>query len=153
MLTGRHTQNGYVCDDIDAAIALFRERGLDRDPMVIPVEQTVMTPAGPKRQKSRITMFWLNGLQYELIEPELDEAGVYANSAGKEGPIRFHHICMKVENWDDFRSRVSQQDFPLALEGGGDDLKFLYLDARKVFGHYLEYVWMTDATWDQLKAM
>jgi hypothetical protein len=98
-------------------------------------------------------MFWLNGLQYELIEPELDEAGVYANSAGKEGPIRFHHICMKVENWDDFRSRVSQQNFPLALEGGGDDLKFLYLDARKVFGHYLEYVWMTDATWDQLKAM
>jgi hypothetical protein len=32
-------------------------------------------------------------------------------------------------------------------------LKFLYLDARGVFGHYLEYTSMPDAQWEQIKAM
>ena len=36
---------------------------------------------------------------------------------------------------------------------GGDNLKFLYLDGRSKFGHYLEYTWMTDAAWDQIRAM
>jgi hypothetical protein len=36
---------------------------------------------------------------------------------------------------------------------GGDNLKFLYLDGRAKFGHYLEYTWMTDAAWDQIRAM
>ncbi|WP_395332687.1 hypothetical protein WBP06_05615 [Novosphingobium sp. BL-8H] len=38
----------------------------------------------------------------------------------------------------------------------GDDpnaLKFLYLDARKVFGHYIEYTWMPDAMWQQIRKM
>jgi len=68
MLVGTHYQNGYVCDDIEAAIAEFRARGLDKDPMIIPVDQMVNTPEGPKRQKSRICMFGLGGVQYELIE-------------------------------------------------------------------------------------
>ena len=32
----------------------------------------------------------------------------------------------------------------------GDELKFLYLDARETLGHYLEYTWMTPARWAQL---
>ena len=153
MLIGQHTQNGYICDDIEAGIALFRARGLDRDPTIIPVDQIVQTPTGPKRQQLRLCMFWLNGLQYELIQPIVDETNVYANAPSNGGPLRFHHVNMKVDDWAAFRARVEGQDFPVAFEGGGDDLKFLYLDARKVFGHYLEYTWMTDATWEQIKAM
>ena len=153
MLIGQHTQNGYICDDVEEGIALFRARGLDREPMVIPVDQIVQTPGGPKRQQSRLTMFWLNGLQYELIQPIVDETGAYANAPSNGGPLRFHHINMKVDDWATFRARVDAQDFPVAFEGGGDDVKFLYLDARKVFGHYLEYTWMTEAAWEQIKAM
>ena len=69
MLEGKHYQNGYVCDDIEACIAVFKARGLTKDPMIIPVDQIVETPDGPKRHKLRIAMFWFNGVQYELIEP------------------------------------------------------------------------------------
>ena len=155
MLVGQHYQNGYICDDIEAAIAHFRERGLEKDPMIIPVEQEVQTPDGPKQQKMRICMFWLNGVQYELIEPELDETGIYANAPSNGGPIRFHHICLRVVDWDTFRSAVDEQDFPVAMERdlGPEALRFAYLDGRKVFGHYLEYTCMSDEMWDQISAM
>lgn len=155
MLTGTHYQNGYVCDDLEAAIAVFKARGLDRDPMIIPVDQTVDTPDGPKRQKSRITMFSLNGVQYELIEVEIDETGAYANAQDNGGAMRFHHICLRVDDWDSFRATVAAQDLPVAFErnSGPGKLSFLYLDARKAFGHYLEYTCMPDAMWDQISRM
>ena len=155
MLVGKHYQNGYVCDDIEAAIALFRARGLDRDPIVIPVEQEVQTPVGPKRQQLKICMFWLNGVQYELIQPFVDEAQVYANAPANGGPIRFHHICLKVDDWDEFRAAVDAQDFLVVMERdlGPDRLRFVYLDARKAFGHYLEYTCMPAAMWEQMQAM
>ena len=155
MLVGQHYQNGYVCDDIEEGIAQFRARGLDKDPQIIDVEQEVQTPSGPKKQKLRICMFWLNGVQYELIEPILDEADVYSHAPSNGGPIRFHHICLRVDDWDTFRAQVDQQDFPVVMERdlGPDALRFIYLDGRKAFGHYLEYTNMSDAMWDQIKAM
>lgn len=153
MLIGQHTQNGYICDNLEEAIALFRHRGLEKDPMIIPIDQTAMTPDGPKRQKVRATMFWLNGLQYELIEPELDETNIYCNAPDNGGPIRFHHISMKVDDWDELRQMIEDQECPIAAQGGSDTLKWMYVDARRLFGHYLEYTWMTDDIWEQLKAM
>ena len=155
MLEGHHYQNGYVCDDIDAALAVFKTRGLRKDPMIIPVDQIVETPDGPKRHKLRICMFWLNGVQYELIEPEIDETGHYANAPSNGGPMRFHHVCLRVSDWTSFRKRVAEQDLPVVFERdlGPDALRFLYLDGRKAFGHYLEYTHMSDAMWEQISTM
>lgn len=154
MLEGQHYQNAYVCDDIEAGIALFRERGMTKDPVIILVEQTVDTPAGPKLVKNRICFIWIENLQYELIEVIEDQAGIYANCQSGGGPLRFHHVCMRVPDWDDFRARVDRQDFPIAMERGtGEGLKFLYLDARSVFGHYLEYTWIPDEMWERLRGM
>ncbi|GGB99274.1 hypothetical protein GCM10011494_17150 [Novosphingobium endophyticum] len=157
MLEGRHYQNAYICDNLEAAIDLFRGRGLVREPIIIPVDQTVLTPEGPKRQKGRICFIWIGELQYELIENEIDEAGIYANCLANGGPLHFHHICFRIDDWADFRARVDQQEFPIAMERAATDdpdaLKFLYLDARAVFGHYIEYTWMPDAMWDQIRAM
>jgi hypothetical protein len=38
------------------------------------------------------------------------------------------------------------------LEGASSDgkLKFVYLDARDLVGHYLEYVWATPERWTQM---
>lgn len=157
MLEGRHYQNAYVCDNLEAGIDLFRGRGLVREPVIIPVDQQVLTPQGLKRQKGRICFIWIGELQIELIENEIDEVGIYAGCQSNGGPLRFHHICFGVDDWPDFRKRVDSQEFPIAMEREPDDnpdaLKFLYLDARKVFGHYIEYTWMPEAMWQQIKAM
>ena len=84
-----------------------------------------------------------------------DESGIYANCQNNGGLLHFHHICMRVPEWEPFRAAVAAQDLPVVLEraGEGDLLKFLYLDGREFCGHYLEYVWMSDERWAQLRAM
>lgn len=155
MLIGTHYQNGYVCDDIEAAIAVFKANGMAKDPMIIPVDQMVDTPDGPKRQKSRIAMFSHGGVQYELIEVEIDETGAYANAPANGGPMRFHHTCQRVADWDAFKAAAQAQDLPLVFErnSGPGALSFAYLDGRKAFGHYLEFTCMPDAMWDQISRM
>lgn len=154
MLEGLHYQNAYVCDDIAAGIDLFRGRGLKKDPIVIPTDQMVDTPSGPKRLANKICFIWIDNLQYELIEVVQDDVGIYGNCLSNGGPLRFHHVCYKIDDWADFRARVDQQEFPVTMERETESgLKFLYLDARKVFGHYLEYTSMPDAQWEQIKAI
>jgi hypothetical protein len=154
ILEGWHYQNAYICDDIEAAIAQFRTHTDTGEVAIHDVDQTISTPTGPKRVSSRLAFIWIGDLQYELIQIVVDETGIYANCQSNGGPLRFHHICMRVDNWDSFRAKVDQQDFPLVMERAGDDqLKFLYLDARATLGHYLEYVWTTDTRWAMMRAM
>ena len=96
---------------------------------------------------SKLAFIWIDGLQYELIQPVSGLVDIYSDALPDDDGLKFHHICTRVDDWADFRARVDQQDLPVVLEGGGDLLKFLYLDARKLVGHYLEYVWMTPERW------
>ncbi|MDK2758019.1 VOC family protein [Blastomonas fulva] len=152
MITGHHYQNAYICDDIDAAIAAFRQRADIGDVRPFDVEQMLWTPAGMKRVASRLAFIWIGDLQYELIQVVADDSGLYANFANNGGLLHFHHVCMRVPEWEPFRAAVSQQDLPVVLERAneGDQLKFLYLDGRSFCGHYLEYCWMTDEMWARL---
>lgn len=156
MLEGRHYQNAYLCDHLETGIDLFRGRGMEKEPTIIPVDQEVLTPDGLKRQKSRVCFIWIGDLQYELIESEVDEVGLYAHCQTNGGPLRFHHACFRVNDWTTFRAGVDRQPLPIAMEraGAGEaDLKFLYLDAREVLGHYLEYTWMPDPVWNHIRSM
>ncbi len=155
MLEGWHYQNAYVCDDIDAAILKFQAHAGVGEVAIHDIEQTIATPEGPKRVATRLAFIWIGDLQYELIQVVADETGIYANCQSNGSQMRFHHICMKVEDWDAFRARVSAQDLPVVMERAieGDQLKFLYLDARSFCGHYLEYVWTTDERWAVMRAL
>lgn len=155
MLEGWHYQNAYICDDIEAAIELFRKRAAIGDIRIIDVSQPVSTPQGTRTVATRLAFIWIDDLQYELIQVVNDETGIYANAPSNGGPLRFHHVCMRIEDWDAFRARVARQDLPVVMERAieGDALKFLYLDAREFCGHYLEYVWTTDERWAAMKAM
>ena len=153
MLEGRHFQNAYVCDDIEAAIRMFRQRADIGDVRILDVEQIVQTPDGDRTLANRVAFIWQGGLQYELIQPVRD-IGFYANAADNGGLIRFHHTNSRVDDWDSFRARVDRQDLPIVMERAGHEgAKFLYLDGRKVYGHYLELVWMTDESWDIFRSM
>ena len=156
MIEGQFFQLGYVCDSLEEGIAQFRGRGMTHEPHIIEVEQPVNTPQGEVINKLRICFIWIGDVQYELIQPLTDPLGIYANAPSNGAPIRFHQICMRVQDsWDEFLARVNAQDLPLVMwrDMGGDNLKFLYLDGRERFGHYLEYIWMTDEAWNQTRAM
>lgn len=152
MFTGHHYQNAYTCDDVDAAIAEFVTRADIGDVRPFDVEQQLWTPNGMKRVATRLAFIWVGDLQYELIQVIADDSGIYANFKDNGGILHFHHICTRVPDWGVFRDAVAEQDLPVVLERAneGDSLKFLYLDARKVCGHYLEYCWMTDEMWPRL---
>lgn len=156
MLTGHHFQNAYIVADIDAAVAECAKRGGPRDVQPFFTEQELWTPQGMKRVANKLAFVWLGDLQLELIEVVDDQSGIYQNYRGAGepggGPLHFHHSCTRVADWDSFRAAVDQQDLPVVLERAnpGDQLKFLYLDAREFCGHYLEYTWMTDEMWPRI---
>ncbi|MBV1686830.1 VOC family protein [Novosphingobium sp. G106] len=155
MLEGHLYQLGYACDNLEEGIAQFRGRGMTHEPHIIEVEQPVNANGREYINHIRLCFIWIGEMQYELIQAIKDPLGIYANAPSNGGPIRFHQTCMRVKDWADFRARVDQQDLPVAMERdmGGDNLKFLYLDGRAKFGHYLEYTWMTDAAWEQTRKM
>ena len=149
MFAGSHFQNAYVCDDIEAAIAAFREAGLAKDPRILETNDMVDTPDGPKAMELKVAIFRLGGLTYELIQPVLDETGVYSNAPGSGGAVRFHHTCARVADWDEFRAQLAGSEFPVAMERdyGEGQIKYVYLDARKALGHYVEFTWMPESMW------
>lgn len=155
MIEGTPYQLGYICDDIAEGIAQFRSRGMTHEPHVIEVDQPVDSPQGEVVNKLKLCFIWIGDMQYELIQPISDPLGIYANAPSNGGPLRFHQVCYRVADWAEFRARVDQQDLPVVMERApeGDGLKFLYLDGRSRFGHYLEYTWMTDAQWEQIRRM
>ena len=155
MLEGHLYQLGYVCDDIEEGIAQFRGRGMTHEPRVMEVEQPVNSPQGEVVNHMKLCFIWIGDMQYELIQPLADPLGIYANAPSNGAPIRFHQVCYRVRDWADFRARVDQQDLPVVMERdmGENAVKFLYLDGRAKFGHYLEYTWMTDESWAQTRAM
>ena len=150
MLEGQHYQNAYVTRDIKKAIESFKTRANIRKLIEYEGTTEVRTPDGLALQTNKLAFIWVGDLQYELIQPISGAVNIYRDGLPADDSPRFHHICMRVYNWDDFRARVDRQPYPVILEGGGDWLKFLYLDARPFLGHYLEYTCMTDEGWSQI---
>ncbi len=150
MLEGRHYQNAYITRDIDKAVESFRARGGVQDARVFEAAVEVQTPGGRGMAVSKLSFIWIDNLQYELIQPVSGLVDIYRDALPADDSPKFHHICMRVDNWQDFRARVERQPLAVVLEGGSEHLRFLYLDARDFLGHYLEYVWMTPERWAQL---
>jgi len=147
MLEGQHFQNAYITRNIEQAIEQFRTRVGVENAISYEVPVEVWTPKGQGIATNKIAFIWVGNLQYELIQPVSGLVDIYSDALPADDSMKFHHICMRVPDWADFRARVDQQHYPVVLEGGSDALKFLYLDARDFLGHYLEYVWMTPERW------
>jgi len=150
MLEGKHYQNAYITRDIDKALDIFRTRFNVKEARSFEVTVDVHTPQGSGAATNKLAFIWIDNLQYELIQPVAGFVDVYKNDLPADDSLKFHHICMRGDDWDSFRSNVDKLSYPVVLEGGSDALKYVYLDARDTLGHYLEYVWMTDERWKQL---
>jgi hypothetical protein len=150
VLEGYHFQNAYVTRDVSKWIKTFRERAKVDKILEYEGSTPVTTPAGQGLQTNKLAFIWVGDLQYELIQPIEGMVDIYRDALPAGDELKFHHICMRVDNWSEFRSRTNQQPYPVVLEGGNEALRFVYLDARPFLGHYLEYVWMTDQRWSQV---
>lgn len=150
MLEGQHYQNAYITRNIEKALQTFRERCGQENVTSFEVEVDVTSTKGEGKARNKLAFIWVNNLQYELIEPVSGHVHVYQDDLPEGDELKFHHICMRVDDWDEFRQNVDKMGYPVVLEGGSDALKYVYLDARNVLGHYLEYVWMTPERWQQL---
>ena len=150
MLEGFHYQNAYVTRDIDKWVEAFKQRAKIDKLMTYEGTTPITTPRGHVSQTNKLAFIWVGDMQYELIQPIDGDVGIYRDALPAGDGLQFHHICMRVPEWDDFRARVDQQPYPVVLEGGGDALRFIYLDARPFLGHYLEYTWMTEERWAQM---
>lgn len=150
MIEGKHYQNAYITRDIEKALESFKTRAGVQDAKSFEVTVEVNTPAGHGMATNKLAFIWIDDLQYELIQPVSGLVDVYKDALPADDALLFHHVCMRVDDWDAFRAKVETQRYPVVLEGGGDQLRFLYLDARDFLGHYLEYTWMTPERWAQL---
>ena len=150
MIEGRHFQNAYVTRNIQRAIETFKARADVRRLLQFEVTTEVKTPTGVGSLTNKLAFIWVEDLQYELIQPVAGELPVYREALPQDDSLIFHHTCMRVADWGEFRARVGAQQYPVVLEGGNEALRWLYLDARGFLGHYLEYVWMTEERWDQI---
>jgi hypothetical protein len=150
VLEGYHYQNAYVTRDVDKGVEEFRKRAKVDRVLIFEGSTPVKTPEGAGMQTSKLAFIWVGDLQYELIQPVAGAVQVFADALPADDSLRFHHICMRVADWDTFRARVNEQPYPVVLEGGNEMLRFLYLDARPLLGHYVEYTWMTEERWTQI---
>jgi hypothetical protein len=150
MIEGSHYQNAYVTRDVARAVDRFTAQAEVRDVIQFEAPNEVITRDGLRTQVNRFAFLWVGGLQYEFIQPVSDAANVFTPVLPDDDSLRFHHSCMRVQDWDTFRARVDKQPFPVVIEGHYDGTKFLYLDTRELLGHYMEYAWMTDENWARM---
>lgn len=140
-------QMAYVTRDIDKAMAKFRAQADIRTEYYHEAKTQVKTPEGPTMMHVKLAFMWVGDFQYELIQPISGLEHIYAAALRKDDSLAFHHTCVRVDDWDTFRRDVETMPYPIAFEGGTGPNYFLYLDARKTLGHYLEYAYLPKEIW------
>jgi hypothetical protein len=150
LLEGYHYQNAYVTRNVDKWVDTFRQRARVDRVLTYEGSTPVAVRGDAGIQTNKLAFIWVGDLQYELIQPVSGSVQIYSDALPADDGLQFHHICMRVPDWETFRARVDDQPYPVALEGGNDKLRFLYLDAREFLGHYIEYTWMTAERWSQM---
>ena len=142
-----HYQNAYVTRNIEKTVSAFRAIADVRMITEHDGAIAVRTPAGVLQMHNKLALIWVGDLQYEFIEPVGGAVEFYREALPDDDAPRFHHVCMRVPDWELFRRSVDETRFPVVIEGEAGPLKFIYLDARATLGHYLEYTYMPDEIW------
>jgi hypothetical protein len=145
-----HYQNAYVTHDIDKARDLLSERYGLKDWINFDMELPVRTPEGERTLGVKVGCAWAGLLQIELIEPvsgAVEPYLPYLPADKGDFTPRFHHISLRRDDYEDMQAEIARLALPFVCEGGIPDLKYTYLDGRGTFGHYVEFVWASEAGW------
>lgn len=147
IIIGDHFQNAYVTRDLDKAVADFRKLADIRSEYFWDGELTVDTPDGTDSMSVKLALIWVENLQYEFIQPISGMEHIYIQALRDDDQLAFHHVCMRVDDWDALHRQLAEQPYPIVFEGAAGPSKFLYVDARPYCGHFLEYSMMPPEMW------
>lgn len=146
-----HYQNAYITRDLDRAIEVFRtQHGFDAfRSFEISYELKLRGTVGTASIK--LALGWIGNLQYELIQPVSGLVDIYTAELRDASVMQFHHVAMRVLDWDGFRADVDRLKLAVVMEGGTPGLtQWLYIDARETVGHYIEYCYTPPERWAAL---
>lgn len=139
-------QIAYVTADLAAAAgafgAWFGAKGfrVDRD-------VSIETSLGIAR--CHFALAFLGDLQIELIEPAGGADGVYRDGIEPRVLAKHHHLGFLIRSedvWLRTLRDIEGTGRPIPVRGNFHDLMhYAYLDRRDLFGHYLEYMYPTQA--------
>jgi len=152
MAFGQHYQNAYVTRNIDKAVESFRKYADTRLILETEVEVELWTPEGKGKGVQKLAFVWVEDHNYELIQPiSGDVLKIYRDALPEGDEMVFHHVCHRVDDWDEAMAKIEANPFPIVQRGGTPGmLEFAYVDARDWLGHYIEYIWAVPERWQQL---
>lgn len=148
-----HYQNAYVTHDLEKAKDMLSERYGLKDYIGFEMELPVRTPEGERSLGVKVACAWVGSLQIELIEPvsgAVEPYLPYLPADRSDATPRFHHISLRRDDYDAMQAEIARLGLPFVCEGGIPDLLYTYLDGRSTFGHYVEYVWASEAGWKMI---
>jgi len=156
MMFKGHMQNAYVTHDLEKAMEIVGNKlGVDKFDRFDP-DMTVRTPDGERPMVNRVASYWSGGLNVEIIQPVSGAIEHYLTMLPDDrtdAVPRFHHISLRRDDEAAMRAEIAATGWPLAFEGPASiksaipSLIFVYLDARKTFGHYVEFTWKSAEAW------
>jgi hypothetical protein len=139
-------QLAYVVPDIHDAVALGQNYfGIPefRINLDIPIE----TQDGVA--KCNFALAFIGETQIELIQPAGGADGLYRGALPTAGKMRLHHIGVLIRKaavWARQKSAIAAAG--LKTPAGGDFagmMHYIYADTRAELGHYIEYMYQTEA--------
>jgi hypothetical protein len=152
-LLAQFFQHAYVTNDMARAKKQFADRWGIPSFLEFDSEMEVDTPRGREPSQLRIALAFVGDLQIELIQPlGGGGASIYQQVLPAGGyKVVWHHFGYFLpagpEAWSEFRSRVGNAEYPLAIEGHittkYGEVRYVYLDTYAELGHYSEYIWST----------
>ena len=153
----RFSQTAYVTNDLDRALAVWR------DEFDVPAFHVFANDAPGLESshpfKMKIALANVGGMEIELIEPLLGSAPLHAEPLPADGGFAmcFHHMAMRIGGGlADFEAHMDSLDpvrHPVVWSGALADLmRFAYTDERTTLGHYVEHVWFDDGFYRQMAA-
>jgi hypothetical protein len=142
-----YSQTAYVTNDMDQALAVFRDHYDVPSFYVFANDAPGMVQSDGAQLK--IALAIVGGVEIELIEPQGDTAPLFSVLLPDDGSfaIRFHHVAYRVEgdlsDFDAHMGSIDPEKHPVIWSGSlGDIMRFAYTDERALLGHYVEHVWM-----------
>ena len=153
----RHSQIAYVTNDLERALAVWRDEFDVPAFHVFTNDMSGLESSYPFQLK--IALANVGGTEIELIEPLGSTAPLHAEPLPTDGSFAmcFHHVAMRIEGGlADFEAHMASLDsalHPVVWSGAfADMMRFAYTDERRTLGHYVEHVWFDPDFYAQLAA-